>query len=72
MAWLEETTFCTVSTFCVGYVFRICRNLVEKGVIEDIARPSTAAKPETIDDHVNCRRDAEPVIPLAMIERGLG
>lgn len=45
---------------------------MEKGVIENIAHPSTAAKPETIDDHVNCRRDAEPVIPLAMIERGLG
>lgn len=45
---------------------------MEKGVIEDIARPSTAAKPETIYDYVNSRRDSEPVIPLAMIERGLG
>lgn len=45
---------------------------MEKGVIENIAHPSTAAKPETIDDHANCRQDAEPVIPLAMIERGLG
>lgn len=58
---------------------------MEKGVIVDIARlspslfvrfsastASTAAEPETVDDLVNSSRDSEPVIPLAMVERGRG